>query len=168
MSEQKAAPEAAAKTVLNFTCATCRWHVPGRKLSNNQLLPGQCRRNPPTFTAAGSRWPYTEAHEWCGDHHRLWEETSMVATPPLTGEDLVAQTRPIEKRGLLGPEDTKNLRTENTPGAHTGRETGEPAEPDGAGNSALAEAGKSRSEIKPAAGSPAGGPLTSRRGRREA
>lgn len=147
-----------------YTCATCRWHVAGRKLSTGQLLAGQCRRNPPTFTPGGSRWPATEAHEWCGEHHRLWEET-QVAGPSIKEQAEALMRRYTEK----------HLTTEHTPGATRAGQTGEPAETDSAGNSASAEDGNSSSEVKPAAGSPASGPLTSpgragskpARGRRE-
>jgi hypothetical protein len=122
-----------------YTCAGCRWWVPGKKLLSGQALPGQCRRNPPTYSVNGSRWPATDGHEWCGEHHRLWEETRVSGEPVKPNDALgrLVQTLDTETEGTPAAVPTGQAAALSTGGA----------DPD---SRKLADAG-SPSRVQPAA-----------------
>lgn len=103
-----------------YTCASCRWWVAGKRLTNGQALPGQCRRNPPIPIPGGTRWPSTETGDWCGEHSGVVAAVTQVqhvdsvtlsseATAPDAGQladeagvSAVLRTGGAEPDGALG------------------------------------------------------------------
>ena len=75
------------QTAIDATCKTCPWWfdtASPERLSEVEIHPGQCRRNPPsaqyvavtkptthsdaTRWAQKTFWPFANAVNWCGEH----------------------------------------------------------------------------------------------------